>query len=241
MSVRPPGGWPDWAWDAFGLPKPDFDLGQRAKTEHRHFDLGHRQAKAGHGPASQPPKKKAEPGIGTGGKETHAGPAPHTKKDVKKPAAGEPTAKAKRHDAPPKKHDAPPSKKDELVAGDIITSRISLFNDKKTASGKSASTTVGFAHRTLPIGAKFLVSVNGGKEVLAEVIDRGPYVKAKGEYTRDFDISTAMAEKLGLPKTNGGFPTDGLSQNQKKGDVPTVKFKFRLVPPEEDTVTVSKK
>jgi rare lipoprotein A len=52
--------------------------------------------------------------------------------------------------------------------------------------------TEGVAHPTLPCGARIFVSY-GGKTVLVQVIDRGPYVPG-----RQFDLTDALARRLGV-------------------------------------------
>ena len=52
--------------------------------------------------------------------------------------------------------------------------------------------TEGVAHPTLPCGARIFISY-GGKTVLVQVIDRGPYVPG-----RQFDLTDALARRLGL-------------------------------------------
>ena len=52
--------------------------------------------------------------------------------------------------------------------------------------------TEGVAHPTLPSGARIFVTY-GGKTVLVQVIDRGPYVPG-----RQFDLTDALARRLGL-------------------------------------------
>lgn len=55
--------------------------------------------------------------------------------------------------------------------------------------------TKGVAHPTLPCGVKVYIEF-GGKQVLTQVIDRGPDVPG-----REFDITTALAKELGLVGT----------------------------------------
>ena len=54
------------------------------------------------------------------------------------------------------------------------------------------------AHRTLPLGFKVkITNLENGKSIVAPVLDRGPYVKnASGQYTREIDLSSAVAEAL---------------------------------------------
>lgn len=55
--------------------------------------------------------------------------------------------------------------------------------------------TQGVAHPELPCGVKIYIRFHG-KEVLTQVVDRGPYVPG-----RDFDITKALADRLGLHGT----------------------------------------
>ncbi|HTR90073.1 MAG TPA: hypothetical protein VMG62_08200 [Solirubrobacteraceae bacterium] len=55
--------------------------------------------------------------------------------------------------------------------------------------------TLGIAHPVLACGAKLFVSY-GAKEVLTQVIDRGPQLPG-----REFDVTTALARRLGLRGT----------------------------------------
>lgn len=64
---------------------------------------------------------------------------------------------------------------------------------KRTACGETlAADTVGVAHPVLPCGAKIYVAF-GDRQVLTQVIDRGPYVPG-----RQFDLTDALAAKLGV-------------------------------------------
>jgi rare lipoprotein A (peptidoglycan hydrolase) len=66
----------------------------------------------------------------------------------------------------------------------------------RTACGDAlTSTTLGIAHPVLPCGVKIYVRFRG-REVLTQVIDRGPTVPG-----RDFDITKALADRLGLHGT----------------------------------------
>jgi rare lipoprotein A (peptidoglycan hydrolase) len=55
------------------------------------------------------------------------------------------------------------------------------------------------AHRTLPLGREVkITNLENGRSIIAPVLDRGPYVKnANGEYTREIDLSYAVAQELG--------------------------------------------
>ena len=64
---------------------------------------------------------------------------------------------------------------------------------KRTACGEIVGpATEGIAHPVLPCGVKLYISYRG-RTVLAEVIDRGPYVPG-----REFDLTQALAHRLGL-------------------------------------------
>jgi rare lipoprotein A (peptidoglycan hydrolase) len=66
----------------------------------------------------------------------------------------------------------------------------------RTACGEVFNAkTQGIAHPVLPCGVKIYVRFNG-KEVLTQVVDRGPNVPG-----RDFDITKALADRLGLHGT----------------------------------------
>ena len=66
----------------------------------------------------------------------------------------------------------------------------------RTACGEAfTAKTQGIAHPVLPCGVKIYVRFHG-KEVLTQVIDRGPNVPG-----RDFDITKALADRLGLHGT----------------------------------------
>jgi len=54
------------------------------------------------------------------------------------------------------------------------------------------------AHRTAPLGSKLkITNLENGKFIIAPVLDRGPYTNEDGEYTRDIDLSYAVAKELG--------------------------------------------
>ncbi len=65
----------------------------------------------------------------------------------------------------------------------------------KTASGERMNpAAMTAAHRSLPFGAKVLVTNKGnGKSVLLRINDRGPFIKG-----RVIDVSKAAAKKLGF-------------------------------------------
>ena len=63
----------------------------------------------------------------------------------------------------------------------------------RTACGQRfTKATQGVAHPVLPCGVRLYIRFHG-KEVLTQVIDRGPNVPG-----RDFDITKALANRLGL-------------------------------------------
>ena len=66
------------------------------------------------------------------------------------------------------------------------------FGHKTACGGVIRADTVGVAHPTLPCGARVFISY-GGKTILVQVIDRGPYVPG-----RQFDLTDALARRLGL-------------------------------------------
>jgi rare lipoprotein A len=64
---------------------------------------------------------------------------------------------------------------------------------KPTACGQLLTAdTNGVSHPVLPCGAKIFISYDG-KNVLTQVIDRGPFVPG-----REFDLTEPLAAKLGL-------------------------------------------
>jgi len=66
----------------------------------------------------------------------------------------------------------------------------------RTACGEPlTATTMGIAHPVLPCGVKIYIRFRGN-EVLTQVIERGPTVP-----DRDFDITKALADRLGLHGT----------------------------------------
>ena len=63
----------------------------------------------------------------------------------------------------------------------------------RTACGQPfTNKTQGVAHPVLPCGVRIYIRFHG-KEVLTQVIDRGPAVPG-----RDFDVTKALANRLGL-------------------------------------------
>lgn len=64
---------------------------------------------------------------------------------------------------------------------------------RRTACGLTIrAETEGVAHPTLQCGARIYISY-GGRHVLTQVVDRGPYVPG-----RTFDLTDALARRLGL-------------------------------------------
>ena len=67
---------------------------------------------------------------------------------------------------------------------------------RRTACGEPFTKTLqGVAHPVLPCGVKLYIRFNG-KDVLTQVVDRGPNVPG-----RDFDITKALADRIGLHGT----------------------------------------
>ncbi len=64
---------------------------------------------------------------------------------------------------------------------------------KRTSCGQIIGPkTEGLAHPVLPCGVRIYISF-GGRHVLTQVIDRGPYVPG-----RQFDLTQALARRIGL-------------------------------------------
>jgi rare lipoprotein A len=68
----------------------------------------------------------------------------------------------------------------------------SAFGRRTACGGVIRPETVGVSHPTLPCGARVFITYNG-QTVLAQVVDRGPYVPG-----RKFDLTDALARRLGL-------------------------------------------
>jgi rare lipoprotein A (peptidoglycan hydrolase) len=67
---------------------------------------------------------------------------------------------------------------------------------RRTLCGyRATSSLLGVAHPVLPCGAMLFVSY-GGTQVLTEIVDRGTGVPG-----REFDVTTALARRLGLHGT----------------------------------------
>ena len=71
----------------------------------------------------------------------------------------------------------------------------SFYGGGRTASGEvSRPTDLTAAHRTLPFGAKVLVTnIGNGKSIVVRITDRGPYGRG-----RIIDVSRAAAEGLDM-------------------------------------------
>jgi rare lipoprotein A (peptidoglycan hydrolase) len=67
--------------------------------------------------------------------------------------------------------------------------------DRTACGHRLEAETLGVAHPVLPCGVKVYISYEGTR-VLTEVIDRGPFVPG-----REFDITKALANKIGLHGT----------------------------------------
>jgi rare lipoprotein A (peptidoglycan hydrolase) len=86
------------------------------------------------------------------------------------------------------------------TASGYYTSRAAPYGPtagrRRTACGEAFTPQLqGIAHPVLPCGVKIYLRFDG-KEVLTEVVDRGPSVPG-----RDFDITKALANRLGLHGT----------------------------------------
>lgn len=68
--------------------------------------------------------------------------------------------------------------------------------NRRTSCGRRLTpSTIGVAHPVLPCGVKLFIQFHG-RRALVQVIDRGPKVPG-----RTFDLTQALAEKLGLRGT----------------------------------------
>ena len=86
------------------------------------------------------------------------------------------------------------------AVGAYYTSRAAPYgptpSHRRTACGEPFTFKLqGIAHPTLPCGVKLYIRF-GGKQVLTEVVDRGPNVPG-----RDFDITKGLADRIGLHGT----------------------------------------
>jgi hypothetical protein len=68
-----------------------------------------------------------------------------------------------------------------------------LYGNGVACGGTLMPETMGVANKTLPCGTKVKLRYHG-RSVTVPVIDRGPYVAG-----RDYDLTTAVKEKLGFP------------------------------------------
>jgi rare lipoprotein A len=68
-----------------------------------------------------------------------------------------------------------------------------LYGNGVACGGTLMPGTMGLANKTLPCGTKVKLRYHG-RTVTVPVIDRGPYVAG-----RDYDLTTAVKEKLGFP------------------------------------------
>jgi rare lipoprotein A len=66
------------------------------------------------------------------------------------------------------------------------------FGRRTACGGVIHPETVGVSHPTLPCGARVFITFHG-QTVLAQVVDRGPFVPG-----RQFDLTDALARRLGL-------------------------------------------
>ncbi|MEK9154876.1 MAG: septal ring lytic transglycosylase RlpA family protein [Patescibacteria group bacterium] len=73
------------------------------------------------------------------------------------------------------------------------------FHGRKTASGIIFNQNeITVAHRTLPFGTMIsITNLINGKTIMAPVLDRGPYTRKNGRYSRDVDLSYQAAKLLG--------------------------------------------
>ncbi|MFL5963204.1 MAG: septal ring lytic transglycosylase RlpA family protein [Gaiellaceae bacterium] len=68
----------------------------------------------------------------------------------------------------------------------------SAFGRRTACGGVLHPETIGVSHPTLPCGARVFITYHG-QTVLAQVVDRGPFVPG-----RQFDLTDALARRLGL-------------------------------------------
>jgi rare lipoprotein A (peptidoglycan hydrolase) len=97
-------------------------------------------------------------------------------------------------------HDLPGAVPVRGTASGYYTSRAAPYapsaDHPRTACGDAfTAKTQGIAHPVLPCGVKIYIRFRG-REVLTQVIDRGPNVPG-----RDFDITKALADRLDLHGT----------------------------------------
>jgi rare lipoprotein A (peptidoglycan hydrolase) len=72
---------------------------------------------------------------------------------------------------------------------------VSTSRDRTSCGQRLGPQTLGVAHPVLPCGVKLYIAY-GDKLVLTQVVDRGP-----GAPGRDFDVTRALAARLGLVGT----------------------------------------
>ena len=89
----------------------------------------------------------------------------------------------------PASHTAQPEGSYVALAG---SSGPAAFGRRTACGGVMRPETVGVSHPTLPCGARVFITYRG-QTVLAQVVDRGPYVPG-----RQFDLTDALARRLGL-------------------------------------------
>lgn len=70
-----------------------------------------------------------------------------------------------------------------------------LYGGALACGGRLSPGTIGVAHKSLPCGAKLTFRL-GGRQVVARVVDRGPYVGG-----REFDLTAATKARLGFGST----------------------------------------
>jgi hypothetical protein len=70
-----------------------------------------------------------------------------------------------------------------------------LYGGALACGGTLTPGTIGVAHKTLPCGTKLTLRL-GGRQVVARVVDRGPYVG-----NREFDLTAATKYRLGFGST----------------------------------------
>jgi rare lipoprotein A (peptidoglycan hydrolase) len=77
------------------------------------------------------------------------------------------------------------------------------FHGKRMANGQRYDqNAILVAHRTLPLGIQVrITNLKNGKSIIVKVLDRGPYAKRNGRYTREIDLSKGAAKLLGMIKS----------------------------------------
>lgn len=76
------------------------------------------------------------------------------------------------------------------------------FHGKEMANGEIYNQhKILVAHRTLPLGIRVkITNLHNDKSIIAPVLDRGPYIKKNGRYSREIDLSRKAAKLLGALK-----------------------------------------